>query len=147
MFGDVLEVGPRASFPLRMMQARRYVAPGIALIGDAAHTVHPLAGQGVNLGLLDAAALTEVLLDTRGRGRSLADARVLARYQRRRKGHNLAMGLAFDGFNQLFSNPSAPLRALRNLGLSATDRFLPLKWLFMDQAMGNGADVPELARR
>lgn len=145
--GDVLEVGPRASFPLRMMQARRYVAPGVALIGDAAHTVHPLAGQGVNLGLLDAAALAEVLLDTRDWGRSLADARVLARYQRRRKGHNLAMGLAFDGFNRLFSNPSAPLRALRNFGLSATDRLPPLKWLFMEQAMGNGADVPELARR
>lgn len=144
--GEVVAVGPRTAFPLRMMQAERYAAPRVALIGDAAHTVHPLAGQGANLGLLDAAALAEVVLDARDRGRDVAAARVLARYQRWRKGHNLTMSLAFDGINRLFSGSSAPLRALRTAGLSLADRITPLKLAFMRQAMGNGADHPALAK-
>ena len=145
--GDIVEVGPRASFPLRMMQAERYTAPRVALLGDAVHGVHPLAGQGVNLGLLDAAALAEVVSAARARGRDFTDARVLARYQRRRKGHNLAMGLAFDAIHRMFASPWPPLRTLRNTGLSFVDRMMPLKMMCMAQAMGSGWDVPDLARR
>jgi 2-octaprenylphenol hydroxylase len=142
----VLWVGERAAFPLYRQHALAYVRPRVALVGDAAHTIHPLAGQGVNLGLLDAAALAEVILAAHGRGEDPGDLPVLRRYERWRKGHNLLVQGAMDGFRLLFGTDLAPVRLLRNLGLRATDAAPPLKRLIMRQAMGLEGDLPPLAR-
>ena len=144
--GDVLEVDPRLCIPLRQRHAKRYVQPGLALIGDAAHTIHPLAGQGVNLGLLDAAVLAEVLLAALSRGASLSDPRVLARFERRRMPHNLAMMAAMEGFERLFQADALPLRWLRNAGLKGVQALPEAKALFVRQALGLSGDLPELAR-
>jgi 2-octaprenylphenol hydroxylase len=116
------------------------------LIGDAAHTIHPLAGQGVNLGFLDAAVLAEVLRHAAGRGERLADERVLGRYERRRMPHNLAMMAAMEGFERLFQANPLPLRWLRNSGLKWVDGMPEAKALFVRQALGLSGDLPELAR-
>ena len=144
--GAVLEVDPRHCIPLRQRHARRYVEPGLALIGDAAHVIHPLAGQGVNLGFLDAATLAEVLLHARGRGERLAELRVLSRFERRRMPHNLAMMAAMEGFERLFQADPLPLRWLRNTGLKWMDKLPGGKALFVRQALGLSGDLPELAR-
>lgn len=144
--GEVTVTGPRATFPLRMQHARQYVLPGLALIGDAAHVVHPLAGQGVNLGLLDAAALAEVLLDAARRRRPLSALATLRRYERWRRGENQLMLHAMDGIERLFDNRIPPLVWLRNTGLSLTDRLTPIKHLLARQAMGLSDTLPELAR-
>ncbi|AHL77292.1 2-octaprenyl-3-methyl-6-methoxy-1,4-benzoquinol hydroxylase [Stutzerimonas stutzeri] len=144
--GEVLEADPRVCIPLRQRHAKRYVQPGLALIGDAAHTIHPLAGQGVNLGLLDAAVLAEVLLAAVARGAQLGDPRVLARYERRRMPHNLAMMAAMEGFERLFQADPLPLRWLRNTGLKAIQAMPEAKALFVRQALGLSGDLPDLAR-
>jgi 2-octaprenylphenol hydroxylase len=144
--GDVLGADPRLCIPLRQRHAKRYVEEGLALIGDAAHTIHPLAGQGVNLGFLDAAVLAEVLLHAAGRGERLADERVLGRYERRRMPHNLAMMAAMEGFERLFQANPLPLRWLRNSGLNWVDGMPEAKALFVRQALGLSGDLPELAR-
>jgi 2-octaprenylphenol hydroxylase len=144
--GDVLGADPRLCIPLRQRHAKRYVEEGLALIGDAAHTIHPLAGQGVNLGFLDAAVLAEVLLHAAGRGERLADERVLGRYERRRMPHNLAMMAAMEGFERLFQANPLPLRWLRNSGLKWVDGMPEAKALFVRQALGLSGDLPELAR-
>jgi len=145
--GELSAVGPRAAFPLRLQHAQCYVKPGLALVGDAAHVIHPLAGQGVNLGLLDAAALAEVLLGAARRGRPLGDMHVLRRYERARKGDNLAMQYAMDGFKRLFGSQAAPVRTLRSFGLGLVDRAGPLKQLFAGSAMGTVlGELPVLAR-
>jgi 2-octaprenylphenol hydroxylase len=144
--GEVLEADPRHSIPLRQRHAKRYVEPGLALIGDAAHTIHPLAGQGVNLGFLDAAVLAEVLMHALERGESLADIRVLSRYERRRMPHNLAMMAAMEGFERLFQADPLPLRWLRNSGLNLVDGLNEGKALLVRQALGLSGDLPELAR-
>lgn len=144
--GTIVDVGPRAAFPLRLQHAHAYVKPGIALIGDAAHVVHPLAGQGVNLGLLDAATLAEVLLDAITTGHDIGSLRVLRRYERWRKGDNLLMMAMMDGFKRLFGASLPPVQLLRNLGLSLTNATGPLKNLIACRAMGLEGDLPRLAR-
>lgn len=144
--GEVLEVDPRLCIPLRQRHAKRYVQPGLALIGDAAHTIHPLAGQGVNLGLLDAAVLAEVLKAAIARGERVADVQVLSRFERRRMPHNLAMMAAMEGFERLFQADPPPLRWLRNTGLKAVQALPEAKALFVRQALGLSGDLPELAK-
>ena len=144
--GEIVQVGPRGAFPLRLQHARAYVKPGLALIGDAAHVVHPLAGQGVNLGLLDAATLAEVLLDGLAAGHEPGALRVLRRYERWRKGDNLLMLGIMDGFKRLFGTSLPPARLLRNLGLNLTDAAGPLKNRIARRAMGLEGDLPKLAR-
>ena len=144
--GEIVQVGPRGAFPLRLQHARAYVKPGLALIGDAAHVVHPLAGQGVNLGLLDAATLAEVLLDGLAAGHEVGALRVLRCYERWRKSDNLPMLGIMDGFKRLFGNSLPPVRLLRNLGLNLTDAAGPLKNAMARRAMGLEGDLPKLAR-
>jgi len=144
--GNVLHADARLCIPLRQRHARRYVEPGLALIGDAAHTIHPLAGQGVNLGLLDAAVLAEELLRARQRGERLADVRVLSRYERRRMPHNLALMAAMEGFERLFQADPLPVRWLRNTGLALVQGLPDAKAAFVRQALGLGGDLPALAR-
>jgi len=134
--GGITATGRRQSFPLRARHARSYTQPNIALIGDAAHTIHPLAGQGINLGLLDAQALAEELLRAQRRGLASDDASVLSRYQRRRKGDNLLMLSLMEGFKRLFGSTDLHLRWLRNAGLNRVDRLAPVKRLLIRQAAG-----------
>lgn len=136
----------RLCIPLRQRHAKRYVEPGLALIGDAAHVIHPLAGQGVNLGFLDAAVLAEELHHAQARGESIAEQRVLERYERRRMPHNLAMMAAMEGFQRLFQDDRLPLRWLRNAALKQVDRHFEAKALFVRRALGLSGDVPELAK-
>ncbi|WP_337055996.1 2-octaprenyl-3-methyl-6-methoxy-1,4-benzoquinol hydroxylase [Pseudomonas sp. USHLN015] len=144
--GRIEAADPRLCIPLRQRHAKRYVEPGLALVGDAAHTIHPLAGQGVNLGFLDAAVLAEVLLHAHGRGERLADERVLSRFERRRMPQNLGMMAAMEGFQRLFQADPLPLRWLRNAGLDLVDGLPEAKALFVRQALGLSGDLPELAR-
>lgn len=137
--GEVLETGARAAFPLRQRHAVDYVQPGAALVGDSAHTIHPLAGQGINLGLADVAVLAEELVAAHRRGLSPGRLEVLRRYQRRRKGDNLVMMAAMEGFKRLFEQKSLPLRWLRNAGIRGVNRMAPLKHRIMTHAMGIGS--------
>ncbi|MFN2328251.1 MAG: UbiH/UbiF/VisC/COQ6 family ubiquinone biosynthesis hydroxylase [Chromatocurvus sp.] len=134
--GDILASSPRAAFPLRQRHAINYVESGVALVADAAHTIHPLAGQGINLGLADVDELARVVLEARQRGLPLGALSVLQRYQRRRKGSNLAMMAAMDGFRHLFGSRRLPARWLRNVGLRQVDGLPALKKRLMRQAMG-----------
>ena len=136
----------RATFPLRLQHASAYVQPGLALVGDAAHVIHPLAGQGVNLGLLDAGVLVDVLTEARERGEALGGFGVLRRYERARKGHNLAVQMAMDAFKHLFGNQNPALHLLRNLGLGLADHIPPLRHQFERVALGQGIELPSLAR-
>lgn len=146
VLGDITGTTKRTAFPLQRLRARTYVRPRLALIGDAAHAVHPLAGQGMNLGLLDAAALSAVIHAAVACERDIGDLAVLRRYERARKGDNLAMIVALDGFKRLFGNDIRPVALLRNAGLNAVDRFTPLKSAFMRRAMGLNAKFRPLTR-
>ncbi len=145
--GTLAVAGARAAFPLALSHARHYCAEHVALIGDAAHTVHPLAGQGVNLGFLDAAVLAEVLTAGGARQRDIGSRALLRRYERWRKGENLAMVAATGAFRYVFSNRWPVLTPLRNLGLDLTERLHPIKNLLMQRASGLSGDLPRLARR
>lgn len=137
----------RAAFPLRHLHAAQYVRPRLALVGDAAHMVHPLAGQGVNLGLLDAAALAEVLGAAHAAGDDPGDLGVLRCYERWRRGENAAMLELLSGFKRLFGSQAPALRRLRGLGLRLFDRTPALKHEVMRRALGLTGELPALARR
>jgi 2-octaprenylphenol hydroxylase len=140
--GAIEAVGPRAMFPLRSFETQHYILPRLALVGDAAHTIHPLAGQGVNLGLADMASLVQVLTEAQQQQRDIGSEKILRRYERWRRADNRSMLLAMDGFKRLFSTDQSLLRWVRNLGLNLTDRSLPIKRLIMHQALGH--DVPRI---
>ena len=144
--GRIIQADQRHCIPLRQRHARRYVMPGLALIGDAAHSIHPLAGQGVNLGLLDVAELTDVLGAALRRGEDIASLPVLQRYERRRMGANLSMMAAMEGFERLFHADALPLRWLRNSGMQWLNRQGAVKAGIIRRAMGLGDNLPALAQ-
>jgi 2-octaprenylphenol hydroxylase len=149
VLGKVEIAAARVHFPLRLTHARQYCKDRFALVGDAAHSIHPLAGQGVNLGFLDCAALVQVLaqeLEEGGNVETLAELRVLRRYERWRKSENLiALGLV-DGLNRLFSTSDSTLGWLRRTGLGVVDRSALAKRFFMGRAMGTAGELPTIAR-
>ena len=144
--GDIEVIGPRRAFPLGLFTARSFIAGRVALIGDAAHVIHPIAGQGLNMGLRDAAALAEVVADAARLGLDPGGADVLDRYQRWRRFDTMTMGLATDGLNRLFSNNSDILRAVRDVGLGLVERMPALKRVFIREAAGFTGQVPKLLR-
>ncbi len=149
-FGDFLGrlrvAGPRWAHPLSLQFAETAIAARLALVGDAAHAMHPIAGQGLNMGLRDVAALAEVLVDARRLGLDIGSAAVLARYQRWRRFDNTLMLAMTDGLNRLFSNDIGPVRLARDLGLALVDRLPPLKTFFTRHAMGVVGELPRLMR-
>jgi 2-octaprenyl-3-methyl-6-methoxy-1,4-benzoquinol hydroxylase len=144
--GEIKQILAVTSFPLRRQHAQHYAKQGVVLVGDAAHTINPLAGQGVNIGLLDAAALAEVLVEAVDKGLNIADLSVLKKYEAMRRHENLKMMTVMDVFYQVFSNEVPPLKFLRNLGLGLAERVLPAKNLLMRNAMGLEGNLPKLAR-
>lgn len=144
--GDFEIVAPRASWPLAMHLARAMVAPRVALVSDAAHGVHPIAGQGLNLGLRDVAALTEVVTDAARLGLDIGGLEVLQRYERWRRADSAMSAATFDALNRLFSNDWSVLRTVRDAGLGLVDRMPQLKQFFVAEAAGLTGDVPKLLR-
>jgi 2-octaprenyl-6-methoxyphenol hydroxylase len=144
--GSIEAVGPRQAYPLGLSVARSFVADRLALVGDAAHVIHPIAGQGLNLGLRDVAALAEAVVDAARLGLDPGDATVLDRYQRWRRFDTMSMGVATDGLNRLFSNRSDVLRFVRDVGLGLVERAPALKEMFIREAAGFTGDVPKLLR-
>jgi 2-octaprenyl-6-methoxyphenol hydroxylase len=149
-FGDFLGkltiVGPRWSYPLSLMHAQNYVGQRLALIGDAAHVIHPIAGQGLNLGLRDVAALAELIVDARRLGLDIGNPDTLARYERWRRFDNTMLAAVTDGLNRLFSNSLTPLATVRDVGLAIVNRLPPAKRFLMRHAMGMVGDLPRLVR-
>ncbi|GHB14517.1 UbiH/UbiF/VisC/COQ6 family ubiquinone biosynthesis hydroxylase [Salinicola rhizosphaerae] len=141
---DVIDAAPH--FPIAQRHAGRYVDDGLALVGDAAHSLHPLAGQGVNLGLMDAAVLAEEWIRAKQRGAEPGDPRIMARYERRRRSENAAMLAAMQGFQRLFGSRQPALRLARNWGLAGLDRLSPVKRLLIRQALGEYGDLPARCR-
>jgi len=147
-FGDFLGrielEGPRFAHPLSFQLAADYIAPRLALVGDAAHAMHPVAGQGMNMGLRDAAALAERIVEAKRLGLDLGGSEVLERYKRWRRFDNLLMLAMTDGLVRLFSNEIAPLKLARDIGLAAVNRMPAAKRLFTSHAMGLAGDLPRL---
>jgi 2-octaprenyl-6-methoxyphenol hydroxylase len=144
--GEISVSGPRRAYPLGLMVARSFFAGRVALTGDAAHVIHPIAGQGLNMGLRDVAALAEAVVDAARLGLDIGSAPVLERYQRWRRFDTMTMGLVTDGLNRLFSNKSEILRAVRDVGLGVVDRLPFLKDMFIREAAGVTGEVPKLLK-
>lgn len=144
--GEVKALDKPRAFPLGYFVARSFIADRLALIGDAAHVIHPIAGQGLNMGIKDAAALAEAVVDAARLGIDIGQGDVLDRYQRWRRFDTMAMGVATNALNVMFSNDVAPLRAVRDIGLGLVDRLPPLKSAFIRQAAGLTGDVPRLLK-
>jgi 2-octaprenyl-6-methoxyphenol hydroxylase len=136
----------RFNYPLSLELAERMTALRIVLIGDAAHGVHPIAGQGLNLGLKDIAALAQVLVEARRLGEDIGSELVLERYARWRRFDNVMLAAATDGFTRLFSNDSPLLRLARGIGMSAVDRLGPARRFFMQEAGGATGELPRLLK-
>ena len=149
-FGDWLGAieltGPRFSYPLGLQHAERYADQRLVLVGDAAHAIHPIAGQGLNMGLRDVAALAELIVDRRRLGLDIAAPDLLARYTRWRRFDNILLAGVTDGLNRLFSNDLPPLRLARDVGLAAVDRLPPVKRFLMRHAMGVVGELPRLVK-
>lgn len=144
--GEVTALDKPRAFPLGYFVARSFIAERLALIGDAAHVIHPIAGQGLNMGIKDAAALAEAVVDAARLGIDIGQGDVLDRYQRWRRFDTMAMGVATNALNVMFSNDVAPLRAVRDIGLGLVDRLPPLKSAFIRQAAGLTGEVPLLLK-
>lgn len=144
--GKIQAVLGATSFALKRQHAQSYVKTGVALVGDAAHMINPLAGQGVNIGLLDAAALAQVLVDAANRGRDFSSLATLQQYESLRRSENLKMMTVMDAFYRVFSNDLLPLKLLRNLGLGLAQRLRPAKQKVMRLAMGLDGNLPKLAQ-
>jgi 2-octaprenyl-6-methoxyphenol hydroxylase len=144
--GEVKALDKPRAFPLSYFVARSFVTERLALVGDSAHVIHPIAGQGLNMGLKDVAALAEVVVDAARLGMDLGGADVLERYQRWRRFDTMAMGVATNSLNFLFSNQSSLLRTVRDIGLGIVDRTPPLKNLFIRQAAGLTGEIPRLLK-
>jgi 2-octaprenyl-6-methoxyphenol hydroxylase len=144
--GEIEAIGPRRVLPLGLWVARTFIAHRLALVGDAAHVIHPIAGQGLNMGLKDVAALAEVIVDATRLGLDPGSLAVLDRYQRWRRFDTMAMGVATDGLNRLFSNQSDVLRLARDVGIGVVDRLPAMKRFFIREAAGLVGDVPKLLR-
>jgi 2-octaprenyl-6-methoxyphenol hydroxylase len=144
--GDLTVSGARRAFPLGLFTARAFIAERIALVGDAAHIIHPIAGQGLNMGLRDVAALAEAVADAARLGLDIGGPDVLERYQRWRRFDTAMMGVATDSLNRLFSNRSDVLRLIRDVGLGLVERMPPLKRMFIREAAGFTGEVPKLMR-
>lgn len=144
--GELEVLSPARAYPLRLSIARSFIGERLALVGDAAHVIHPLAGQGLNMGLRDVAALAECIADNARLGLDPGAAEVLARYQRWRRADTMTMGIVTDGINRLFSNNSTALKYLRDLGLGVVDRAPALKKFFAREAAGLTGEVPKLLR-
>ncbi len=142
--GEIKLTGTRFTYPLTLTLAQSYVGPRLALVGDAAHGVHPIAGQGLNLGFRDIGALAEVLTEAKRRGEAIAAADVLARYQSWRKFDTTALALGMDAVNKLFSNDNPALRFMRDLGMGAVSSMPTLRRRFMREAAGLTGDLPKL---
>jgi 2-octaprenyl-6-methoxyphenol hydroxylase len=144
--GEIKALDTPRAFPLQYFVARSFIGERLALVGDAAHVIHPIAGQGLNMGLKDVAALAEVVVDAARLGIDIGQADVLDRYQRWRRFDTMAMGLATNSLNLLFSNKSTLLRTVRDIGLGLVDRAPPLKSMFIRQAAGLGGEIPRLLK-
>jgi 2-octaprenyl-3-methyl-6-methoxy-1,4-benzoquinol hydroxylase len=144
--GKVRAVLGATSFALKRQHAQNYVKPGVALVGDAAHMINPLAGQGVNIGLLDAAALAQVLTEAVDKGQDFSSLETLKKYEQLRRNENLKMMTVMDAFYRMFSNDVLPLKIVRNLGLGLAERIRPAKLKVMRLAMGLDGNLPKLAQ-
>lgn len=146
ILGEIALASPRSSYPLGFHHTAKITAERLALVGDAAHGIHPIAGQGLNLGLRDVAALAEVLVEGARLGLDPGDAQLLARYSRWRSLDSLMVAASTDGLTRLFGMPGRPARAIRRFGLAAVARIAPLKQMFMSEARGEAGQLPRLLR-
>jgi len=144
--GKTRSTGPRWSYPLKFHLGRDFVRPRFALAGDSAHGIHPIAGQGLNLGLKDAAAMAEVVLDAARLGLDIGNLETLKRYERWRRFDSFELGASTDALNRLFSNDLTPLRIVRDIGLGIVDAIGPARRFFMRHAGGAVGKLPRLMR-